>query len=51
MGMGASIVLAADDPAALASFYGALLGVEPQPGLSCGSRGDWHSDGRGWSGP
>jgi hypothetical protein len=27
-------VLAADDPAALASFYGALLEVEPQPGLS-----------------
>ena len=30
----ASIVLAADDPAALAQFYGALLGVEPQQGLS-----------------
>ncbi|MEB3361922.1 MAG: VOC family protein [Synechococcaceae cyanobacterium] len=30
----ASIVLAADDPAALASFYGRLLKVEPQPGLS-----------------
>ena len=29
-----SLVLAADDPAALARFYGALLGVEPQPGLS-----------------
>ena len=29
-----SIVLAADDPAALAQFYGALLGVAPQPGLS-----------------
>lgn len=29
-----SIVLAADDPAALARFYGALLNVEPQPGLS-----------------
>ena len=29
-----SLVLAADDPAALAQFYGALLGVEPQPGLS-----------------
>jgi len=28
-----SIVLAADDPAALARFYGALLGVESQPGL------------------
>lgn len=29
-----SIVLAADDPAALARFYGALLDVEPRPGLS-----------------
>jgi hypothetical protein len=29
-----SLVLAADDPAALAQFYGALLHVEPQPGLS-----------------
>ena len=29
-----SLVLAADDPAALAQFYGALLNVEPQPGLS-----------------
>jgi hypothetical protein len=29
-----SFVLAADDPAALAQFYGALLKVEPQPGLS-----------------
>jgi hypothetical protein len=29
-----SLVLAADDPAALAQFYGALLGAEPQPGLS-----------------
>ena len=29
-----SLVLAADDPAALARFYGALLDVEPQPGLS-----------------
>jgi len=29
-----SLVLAADDPAALAQFYGALLKVEPQPGLS-----------------
>jgi hypothetical protein len=27
-------VLAADDPAALARFYGALLHVEPLPGLS-----------------
>ena len=34
MGMTASIVLAADHPAALARFYGALLDVEPQPGLS-----------------
>ena len=29
-----SIVLAADDPAALARFYGALLEVDPQSGLS-----------------
>ena len=29
-----SLVLAADDPIALARFYGALLHVEPQPGLS-----------------
>jgi hypothetical protein len=29
-----SIVLAADQPAELARFYGALLAVEPQPGLS-----------------
>jgi hypothetical protein len=29
-----SLVLAAEDPAALARFYGALLHVEPQPGLS-----------------
>ena len=34
MGLTSSIVLAADDPAALARFYGALLEVEPQPGLS-----------------
>jgi len=27
-------VLAADDPAVLARFYGDLLNVEPQPGLS-----------------
>jgi len=27
-------VLAADDPAGLARFYGAVLAVEPQPGLS-----------------
>jgi hypothetical protein len=30
----ASIVLAAEDPAALAQFYGALLEAEPQQGLS-----------------
>lgn len=29
-----SIVLAAEDPAALARFYGDLLQLEPQPGLS-----------------
>jgi hypothetical protein len=29
-----SLVLAADDPAALAPFDGALLNVEPKPGLS-----------------
>ncbi len=29
-----SIVLAADAPAALAQFHGALLGVAPHPGLS-----------------
>ena len=29
-----SLVLAADDPAALARFYGDLLDMEPQPGLS-----------------
>ncbi|MCX5957789.1 MAG: VOC family protein [Cyanobacteria bacterium] len=34
MAITGSIVLAADDPAALARFYGALLEVEPQPGLS-----------------
>lgn len=32
--MSGSLVMAADDPAALARFYGALLAVEPQPGLS-----------------
>ena len=31
--VGTSIVLAADDPAVLAVFYGRLLGVEPQAGL------------------
>jgi len=34
MGVTGSIVLAADDPLALARFYGALLEVVPQPGLS-----------------
>lgn len=34
VGLSGSIVLAADDPAALARFYGALLGVEARPGLS-----------------
>jgi hypothetical protein len=34
MGMSGSIVLAADDPAALARFYAELLEVEPQPGMS-----------------
>jgi len=29
-----SLVLAADDPVSLARFYGALLNVEPRPGLS-----------------
>jgi hypothetical protein len=29
-----SLVLAADDPASLARFYGDLLDMEPQPGLS-----------------
>jgi hypothetical protein len=29
-----SLVLAADDPSSLAQFYGALLGAQPQPGLS-----------------
>ena len=29
-----SLVLAADDPVGMARFYGALLNVEPQPGLS-----------------
>jgi hypothetical protein len=33
MGMSGTLVLAADDPAALARFYGDLLNVEPQPGL------------------
>jgi predicted enzyme related to lactoylglutathione lyase len=32
--MKGSIVLAADDPAALACFYGCLFAVEPQQGLS-----------------
>lgn len=34
MGLNGTIVLAADQPAELARFYGALLAVEPQPGLS-----------------
>lgn len=34
--MSGSLVLAGDDPAALARFYGDLLEVEPQPGLSDG---------------
>jgi hypothetical protein len=34
MGMNGSLVLAADQPAALARFYGELLEVEPQSGLS-----------------
>ena len=41
-----SLVLAADDPAALARFYGALLNVEPQPGLSITHwRVPWLADG------
>ncbi len=36
--MTGSIVLVADDPAALARFDGALLAVEPQPGLSTAHR-------------
>lgn len=34
MAMTGSIVLAADQPAELVRFYGALLELEPQPGLS-----------------
>lgn len=34
MAVSSSIVLAAEDPAALARFYGALLQVEPQMGLA-----------------
>jgi hypothetical protein len=41
-----SLVLAANDPAALARFYGALLNVEPQPGLSSRHwRVPWPADG------
>lgn len=41
-----AFVLAADDPAALAAFYGRLLGVEPQPGLSDRHwRLPWSADG------
>lgn len=36
MGVSGSIVLAAEDPAALARFYGGLLQVQPQPGLGSG---------------
>jgi hypothetical protein len=44
--MSGSLVLAADDPAALARFYGALLKVEPQPGLSNRHwRVPWHAGG------
>lgn len=34
--MSCSLVLAADDPAALARFYASLLAVDPQPGLGEG---------------
>ena len=44
--MTGAIVLAADDPAVLAQFYGALLDVEPQPGLSSTHwRLRWHTGG------
>ncbi|WP_259733682.1 hypothetical protein [Synechococcus sp. CS-1331] len=33
MGLSSTIVLAADDPAALAAFYAALLEAEATPGL------------------
>jgi len=33
---GSSLVLAADDPAALARFYGALVGQQPSQGLAPG---------------
>jgi len=46
VGKTASIVLAADDPAALARFYGVLLDVEPLPGLSASHwRVPWPSGG------
>ncbi|MFM7436030.1 MAG: hypothetical protein ACKO1Q_08675 [Vulcanococcus sp.] len=46
--MSGSIVLAADDPAALAHFYGALLELEPQPGLSASHwRLPWPTGGAG----
>lgn len=43
MGLSGAIMLAADDPAALAGFYGAVLEVEPQPGLRNAS--GWCADG------
>jgi hypothetical protein len=44
--MTASIVLAADDPTGLARFYGALLAVLPEPGLSASHwRVPWPSGG------
>jgi predicted enzyme related to lactoylglutathione lyase len=46
MAINGSIVLAADDPAALAQFYGELLEVEPQRGLStCHWRVRWPAGG------
>jgi hypothetical protein len=49
MGMTGSIVLAADDPATLARFYGALLAVEPQHGLSASHwRVPWPASREAW---
>lgn len=46
MGLTSSLVLAADDPRALAQFYGALLEREPQPGLTASHwRVPWPSGG------